>query len=86
MTIQRYPSCCRTQTLFITLSVSLLLLLVYIIIQIDFVTPPAPAQLKTEENTTQESNQQLSAPLIPSSVPVSCIYSVGRSLEPSMQG
>ena len=34
-------------------------------------TPRAPAPQKTEDNTTQGSNQRLTAPLKPSSVPVS---------------
>ena len=33
--------------------------------------PQAPAARKTEENTTQGSNQRLTAPLNPSSVPMS---------------
>ena len=36
-----------------------------------FRSPPSTCATKTEENTTQESNQRLTAPLNPSSVPVS---------------
>ena len=35
-----------------------------------FITPQAPAPRKTEENTIQESNQRLTAPLNPCSIPV----------------
>ena len=39
-------------------------------LQIAFATPQAPAPWKAEENTTQGSNQWLTAPFNPSSVPV----------------